>query len=116
MIRKGGRPAEKPYLFNLFPMKYLFDPNKKQSKKERRLISNKIKLDLQYENAQEEAENMPNLKLIETDAILDIIRPLKLHIKDIQPDGHCLYNAVADQIAVLDSTQTITAKHLRTFI
>jgi OTU domain-containing protein 6 len=89
---------------------------KKPSKKDRRNLNKQAKIDSEYAQAEEEAKAMPQLAAIETEHIHSIIRPLNLKINNIQPDGHCLYNAIADQIAFWDSTEKMTANHLRTTI
>ena len=48
--------------------------------------------------AQEEASSSVNTKQVETDAIAKKLATLNLTIKEIKPDGHCLYSAIADQL------------------
>lgn len=59
--------------------------------------------------AQEEASNSVNTKQVEEDAINSKLAMLNLSVKEIKPDGHCLYSAIADQIR--DSTIDYT--HIR---
>lgn len=50
------------------------------------------------ERIEEENKNTVSERQIEADIILSKLRPLKLVIKDIPSDGHCMYHAVADQM------------------
>lgn len=56
-------------------------------------------------------------------AITDLCRALKVEMKEINPDGHCLYAAVADQLNILgkahgkigySDTRKATAEYMRT--
>ena len=47
----------------------------------------------------EEASNVSSRQL-EREKLNSILTPLGLAIRDITPDGHCLYAAVSDQLSV----------------
>ncbi|KAI8905766.1 hypothetical protein DFJ77DRAFT_478889 [Powellomyces hirtus] len=63
--------------------------------------------------AAEEAANMPNQKEVEDSAIAEMLVPLGLQIKQIAPDGHCMYNAVAHQLSVRAGDDNKTYKDIR---
>ncbi|KAL7750600.1 OTU domain-containing protein 6B [Sorochytrium milnesiophthora] len=48
--------------------------------------------------AEEEARNMPNKQEIEMHALTAALSQLDLEIHPVKADGHCMYNAVADQL------------------
>ena len=52
--------------------------------------------------AAEEANNLPDLKQQERERMLSYMKERGLEEKEIRADGHCLYSAVADQLAQLD--------------
>ena len=50
------------------------------------------------EGEAEAAEDNPRLK--EREKLTSLLSPLGLAVKDITPDGHCLYAALAEQISL----------------
>jgi OTU domain-containing protein 6 len=52
--------------------------------------------------AADEAQNLPDLKQQERERMLSYMKERGLEEKEIRADGHCLYSAVADQLAQLD--------------
>lgn len=50
---------------------------------------------------QEEQNNIVSDRMIENEELEKKLEPLGLAINEIKPDGHCLYRAVEDQLAVL---------------
>ncbi|KAK8554745.1 hypothetical protein V6N13_093719 [Hibiscus sabdariffa] len=50
---------------------------------------------------QEEQSNIVSDRMIEDEKLERKLEPLGFTIKEIKPDGHCLYRAVEDQLAVL---------------
>ena len=51
--------------------------------------------------AEGEAEAaMDNPRLREREKLTSLLSPLGLAIRDITPDGHCLYAAIADQLSL----------------
>ncbi|RIA99662.1 hypothetical protein C1645_746834 [Glomus cerebriforme] len=50
--------------------------------------------------AENEANNQVNLKEIEHEKITEKVVSMGLYIKEIIPDGHCLYNAISDQLQI----------------
>ncbi|KAJ0404591.1 hypothetical protein P43SY_005549 [Pythium insidiosum] len=75
-------------------------PSKPQgpTKAQRRRENKKQKERERQERIEEENKHVVSDRQIETDIILAKLRPLKLDIKDIPSDGHCMYHAVADQM------------------
>lgn len=49
----------------------------------------------------QEQDNIVNNRLIENDNLEKKLKPLGFTINEIKPDGHCMYRAVEDQLAVL---------------
>ncbi|KAF9166852.1 OTU domain-containing protein 6B [Actinomortierella ambigua] len=70
-------------------------PNRQKLRKDRK--AQQIK-ELQ-DQAEKEAAGQVDMKEIERQAIEELAQVMELEIKDINADGHCLYNAVADQLA-----------------
>ncbi|CAG8520311.1 2137_t:CDS:10 [Ambispora leptoticha] len=50
------------------------------------------------EQGEKEADGQINMQAIERNAIQELTKSMGLSIKEITPDGHCLYNAIADQL------------------
>ncbi|OAY49576.1 OVARIAN TUMOR DOMAIN-containing deubiquitinating enzyme 5 [Manihot esculenta] len=50
---------------------------------------------------QEEQNNLVSDRMIENEKLKGKLEPLGLSVNEIKPDGHCLYRAVEDQLAVL---------------
>lgn len=75
------------------------EPVRKESKAARR---RRQKAEAEAESdrrvAEEKAGMGPSERLRETQAITSQLSPLELRIRDIAPDGHCLYAAFADQL------------------
>jgi OTU domain-containing protein 6 len=46
------------------------------------------------------ASSGPNLRVIEEEKLLAQLKPLNFGIKEIIPDGHCLYAALGDQLGI----------------
>ncbi|KAI8929930.1 hypothetical protein BC831DRAFT_441628 [Entophlyctis helioformis] len=86
-----------------------FKKSKQAKRKERKAA--------QYEEMRREAEAeaalAPNLKEIENAELDRIIAEMSLSIKEISADGHCLYNALADQLRLHDPSSDKTYKQLR---
>ncbi|KAJ3163531.1 OTU domain-containing protein 6B [Geranomyces michiganensis] len=85
-------------------------PNKAQMRKQRKVAE----FEAMRRAAAEEAANSVNTKEVEDDAIAELLVPLNLRIKEIPPDGHCMYSAVADQLGVHAGDHTKTYKEMRT--
>ena len=63
--------------------------------------------------AAEEAARMPDKATLENQAIQQKATQLGRHVVDIQPDGHCLYNAICDQLIAVDAKHTYSMMELR---
>jgi OTU domain-containing protein 6 len=50
------------------------------------------------EQARKEAANVTDYKKIEDESIQAIVDAMGLRVKEIKPDGHCMYSAIADQL------------------
>ncbi|RIB26816.1 hypothetical protein C2G38_168335 [Gigaspora rosea] len=69
-------------------------PNRQKLRKERKAA----KLAEEQNEAAEAAKNQINMNEIERNAITEIIKPMGLAIEEIPANGHCLYNAISDQL------------------
>ncbi|XP_065862898.1 OVARIAN TUMOR DOMAIN-containing deubiquitinating enzyme 5 [Euphorbia lathyris] len=49
---------------------------------------------------QEEQSNLVSDRMIENEKLKEKLEPLQLTVHEIKPDGHCLYRAIEDQLAV----------------
>ncbi|KAI1314798.1 OTU domain-containing protein 6B [Mortierella claussenii] len=83
-------------------------PNRQKARKDRKALALK---ELQDE-AEKEATGQVNMNEVEHKAIEELSQVMGVTVKDITPDGHCLYNAIADQLSQHYQTQT-TVKDLR---
>ncbi|KAJ3285971.1 OTU domain-containing protein 6B [Borealophlyctis nickersoniae] len=84
-------------------------PNKQKLRKERKAAQ----FEEMRKQAEEEAANTVNYKERESEAIAQLLEPMSLKIKQIPPDGHCLYNAVAHQVTLHDEGPVKSYKELR---
>ncbi|KAJ3180986.1 OTU domain-containing protein 6B [Geranomyces variabilis] len=85
-------------------------PNKAQLRKQRKIEE----FEAMRRAAAEEAANSVNTKEVEDEAIAELLAPLNLRVKQIPPDGHCMYSAIADQLGVRAGDHTKTYKEMRT--
>ncbi|XP_028392740.1 deubiquitinase OTUD6B-like [Dendronephthya gigantea] len=66
-----------------------------------------------------EAESVNSARNVEQEKLKSMLTALELTIKEIAPDGHCLYNAIADQLQRLNiqhtysSLRELAAKYMR---
>lgn len=74
------------------------DQAKKPSRQKARLARRAAEQDAAVIQAAKEAQDLPNLRDQEREAMRKEFRLRNLTEKEIQSDGHCLYAAVADQI------------------
>ncbi|GAO46767.1 cysteine proteinase [Saitoella complicata NRRL Y-17804] len=75
-------------------------PAKKRNRAKDRLAKKAAELDRLRDEAASEADSMPDLRAIETEAITALANAKGLKEHDIVPDGHCLYNAFAHQLRI----------------
>lgn len=55
---------------------------------------------------QEEQSNIISDRLIENEKLEKKLEPLGLSVNEIKPDGHCLYRAIEDQLALISGGQS----------
>ncbi|KAI8065250.1 hypothetical protein BC940DRAFT_304581 [Gongronella butleri] len=68
--------------------------NKAKLKKEKRAQEmNRLR-----DEAAKEAEGQVDMGKLESDAIKELLVPMKLRLQEINADGHCLYNAISAQL------------------
>jgi OTU domain-containing protein 6 len=75
---------------------------KKQNRAKARLARRAAEQEAMIASATEEAQDIPNLKAREREAMLAQFATRKLAEKEIRADGHCLYSAIADQLQQLE--------------
>ncbi len=70
-------------------------PNRQKARKDRKAQALK---ELQDE-AEQEAAGQVNMNEVERKAIEELAKVMGVVVKDVTADGHCLYNAIADQLS-----------------
>ncbi|CAO3658842.1 unnamed protein product [Umbelopsis vinacea] len=70
-------------------------PNRQKQRKERK----EAELQKMRDEAEKEAEGQVDRGKLERDAINELLVPMRLRVSEVAADGHCLYNAVANQLA-----------------
>ncbi|KAG0282487.1 OTU domain-containing protein 6B [Linnemannia gamsii] len=83
-------------------------PNRQKARKDRKAQALK---DLQDE-AEKEAAGQVNMNEVERKSIEELANVMNVTVRDVTADGHCLYNAIADQLSQRYQTET-TVKTLR---
>ncbi|SCU92051.1 LAFA_0F07646g1_1 [Lachancea sp. 'fantastica'] len=73
-------------------------PKKKRNRQREKIAERNAEIARIKEAAAQEAAEMPDYRKMEQDALDEICRLNKLHQHDIQPDGHCLFASILDQI------------------
>ncbi|KAG0321562.1 hypothetical protein BGZ99_003815 [Dissophora globulifera] len=79
-------------------------PNRQKARKDRKAQALK---EMQHE-AEKEAEGQVNMNEVERKAIDELSVVMGVSVKDITADGHCLYNAIADQLSQRYQTEACT--------
>lgn len=74
-------------------------PGKKKNRQKERLARRKAEQDAAVAQAEEEARSAPDPRELERQRFEPLLREKKLALREIRADGHCLYAAVADQLA-----------------
>ncbi|KAG4305874.1 hypothetical protein PORY_000784 [Pneumocystis oryctolagi] len=72
----------------------------RKSRQKKRLERKKKKLEIIKNEAIPKEEPFIDMRKIEQDFITSVIEKMSFEEKDINPDGHCLYKAFSDQLAV----------------
>ncbi|MCJ1261878.1 hypothetical protein MMC22_001747 [Lobaria immixta] len=86
-----------------------FEQTKKPNRQKARLARRAAEKEAAATQAAEEAAELPNRRNQEREAMREAYTLRDLEEKDIRPDGHCLYAAIADQLtdAKIDLTPNI---------
>ncbi|KAJ3104766.1 hypothetical protein HK100_004002, partial [Physocladia obscura] len=88
-----------------------------QSRKPNRQQQRKAKKAADFEEdrrlAALEAANTVNMKQIEEEAIAKLVVPLNRRVRQIIADGHCLYNALSDQYALVTEKDPLGYQYFR---
>ncbi|KAI8370497.1 uncharacterized protein BYT42DRAFT_582617 [Radiomyces spectabilis] len=69
-------------------------PNRQKLRKERK----EAEMQRLRDEAEQEAEGQVDMAAVEKSAIEELLVPMRLQVKQITADGHCLYNAFSDQL------------------
>ncbi|KAJ3330074.1 OTU domain-containing protein 6B [Blyttiomyces sp. JEL0837] len=78
-------------------------PNRQQQRKARKNAA----MEEQRKQAELEAANTVNMKEVEENALSEALQGMSLRIRQVAANGHCLYNAISDQLQLRDGeTQT----------
>ncbi|KAJ3322201.1 OTU domain-containing protein 6B [Boothiomyces sp. JEL0866] len=90
------------------------EPTVKKSKAKRRKEKRENEFEAMRAEAAKEAESMPDNRALEFASIEGYLQPLNLKIRQVsEADGHCLFNAIADQILLYDTESTLNFQDLR---
>lgn len=71
---------------------------KKPNKAKLRLQRREAEMQRMREEAEKEASGQVDMGAVEKEAIRELLGPMKLRVKEITADGHCLYNAISNQL------------------
>lgn len=77
-------------------------PGKKRNRQKERMARRAAEQEAEAQRAEEEASNMTNYRAKESEYMKTTFEKHGLVEKDIAPDGHCLFSAVADQLGQND--------------
>ncbi|KAH7255676.1 uncharacterized protein BKA55DRAFT_688684 [Fusarium redolens] len=77
-------------------------PGKKRNRQKERLARRAAEQEAEAQRAEEEASSMTNHRAKESEYMKSTFEKHGLVEKDIAPDGHCLFSAVADQLGQND--------------
>ncbi|KAH6655519.1 hypothetical protein BKA67DRAFT_515833 [Truncatella angustata] len=75
---------------------------KKRNRQQERMARRRAEQEAEAEAAENEAKNMTDHRAIEKTYLLKEFKANNLVEKEIQPDGHCLFSAIADQLSQRD--------------
>ncbi|CEP60849.1 deubiquitinase OTU2 LALA0_S02e01024g [Lachancea lanzarotensis] len=73
-------------------------PKKKRNRQREKIAQRNAEIARMKDAAAQEAAEMPDYRKMEQDSLDEICRVNKLQQHDIQPDGHCLFASILDQI------------------
>ncbi|KAI7991711.1 Deubiquitinase OTUD6B [Camellia lanceoleosa] len=83
---------------------------KRREKRAQQEVARELKI-------QEEQSNIVSDRIIENEKLEKKLEPLGLTINEIKPDGHCMYRAVEDQLALLSGgSSPYTYQELREMV
>ncbi|KAJ3389719.1 OTU domain-containing protein 6B [Lobulomyces angularis] len=72
----------------------------KKNRQQERKLRKKAEQEKIYQEALNEASTQIDYRSLEQESINDLLSLMKLKIKEIDPDGHCLYNAIIHQLSI----------------
>ncbi|OBA23992.1 cysteine proteinase [Metschnikowia bicuspidata var. bicuspidata NRRL YB-4993] len=73
-------------------------PGKKRNRARERLAKRQAQIDAMTAEAQAEAADSVDYRAIEAESMGLLLRALGLQMYEIQPDGHCLFRSIQDQL------------------
>ncbi|CDH58360.1 otu domain-containing protein 6b [Lichtheimia corymbifera JMRC:FSU:9682] len=71
---------------------------KKPNKAKLRLQRREAEMQRMRDEAEKEASGQVDMGAVEKEAIRELLGPMKLRVREITADGHCLYNAISNQL------------------
>ncbi|KAJ3075073.1 OTU domain-containing protein 6B [Podochytrium sp. JEL0797] len=84
-------------------------PNRQQQRKARKAAN----FEEERQKALLEAAGSVNMRQVEEDSIAGLLTSMKLRVKQVVADGHCLYNAMSDQHALVSQREPLGYAHYR---
>lgn len=103
---------QKSTMAELVELKLNGQPKKRNRQKER-LARRAAEQEAAIEEARKEAANMPDPKEVERKRMQEEFNSRNLREKQIRPDGHCLFSAIADQLSQVGIPLGAEAEGLR---
>lgn len=86
---------------------HIISGKKRRNRQKERLAKREAEIERMRREAQDEADQQPDLKKIEQEALDKLCSVLRLKQVDIQPDGHCLFNSILDQLKLRHSAKVM---------
>ncbi|KAG2220280.1 hypothetical protein INT45_009895 [Circinella minor] len=81
------------------PIKEEQPQKKKPNKAKLRLQRREAEMQRLRDEAEKEASGQVDMAALEKESIQELLGPLKLKVHEIHADGHCLYNAISNQLS-----------------
>lgn len=85
----------------------------KRNRAKERLAKREAEIASIRAQAQEEAENSIDYRALEIESMKRILQPQHLELHEIQPDGHCLFSLIKDQLEQRQAASGVSVLLLR---
>lgn len=86
---------------------------KKRNRAKERLAKRQAQIEAVKAQAQEEAAGLVDYRKIEEELMKMMLEAQNLQLHEIQPDGHCLFRSVQDQLQIRHRLNSVTIEDLR---